>query len=231
MKKLNKVSIIVFALATSAALAVEAPQLINYQGVLRDASGAPQSGDFDMEFHFFDSDGGPSCPTLDGLLLITDRHQNAGTGAVTALNGLFNVALGAGELLPAVASTLSDVFRGRSEVWLEVEVNGEILCPRTRVLASAYAIDAARESASNLDSNQDTIPDTTLFVDGSPGGCDGAPCEDTNDGLTPDTAKATISGAIRAIPAVLTQRASARRTTTASATRGSASSTCSISAG
>ena len=45
MKKLNKVmlSIIVLALATGAALAVEAPQLINYQGVLRDASGAPQS--------------------------------------------------------------------------------------------------------------------------------------------------------------------------------------------
>ena len=81
MKRLHTVivSTIVFALAATGALAVEAPQLINYQGVLRDASDAPQSGDFDMEFRFFDSDGGASCPTSDGLLLIADRHQGAGT--------------------------------------------------------------------------------------------------------------------------------------------------------
>ena len=77
------------------------------------------------------------------------------------------------------------------------------LCPRTRVLASAYAIGAARESVRDLDMDNDGTADTTLYVDGA-GGCGGGGgCSDDNDGLTPVTAKKTIGGAVRAIPSVL----------------------------
>ncbi len=36
--------------------------------------------------------------------------------------------------------TLSEVFRDNEAVWLQIEVGGEILCPRTRIGSAAYAL-------------------------------------------------------------------------------------------
>src|SRR4030095_691563 len=84
--------------------AVAPPALVNYQGVLRNALNAPQSGNFDMQFVFYD-DADPDCG--DGLLLLADSHMAAGTGDVTVTWGLFNVALGSGlSLLTSRATSL-----------------------------------------------------------------------------------------------------------------------------
>lgn len=165
--------------------AAESPQLINYQGVLRDSSGNPENGSFDMVFRFFDQDGDPTCS--GGTLLLTDSHQAAGSGAVSVINGLFNTALGGGVITQGSVATLADTFRATPEVYLEVEVATETLCPRTRVLSSAYSVNAAREAPAG---------DMELFVDGAAG-------DDGNDGLTSSTPKLTIMGAVRAMPAVL----------------------------
>ena len=70
------------------------PELVNFEGVLRGASGVPSSGTVDMVFYFYDTDGGASCPAAGGTLLLADSH--AGMGNVTIAGGLFNVELGGG---------------------------------------------------------------------------------------------------------------------------------------
>ena len=169
---------------TALSFSAESPQLINYQGVLRDAAGSPENGPFDMVFRFYDADGGPTCSS--GTLLLTDEHLAAGTGAVTVSTGLFNVALGSGNLIPGSVGDLAGMFRKHPAVYLEVAVATEILCPRVRVLSSAYAVNAARESDGDLD----------LYVNGATG-------SDTNDGLSSALPKKTIMAAVEAIPSVL----------------------------
>jgi hypothetical protein len=114
------------------------PQLINYQGVLRDDQGAPLDGAYDMVFRLYDAPGDESC--VGGTLLLVDQH--ARLDAVTVTNGLFNVQIGAGDIDPGAVATLSEVFRDYEEVWLDVEVSMERLCPRVRIISAAYSLNA-----------------------------------------------------------------------------------------
>ena len=75
--------------------AVAPPALVNYQGVLRNALNAPQSGTFDMQFGFYD-DADPDCG--DGVAPAERQPLRGGTGDVTVTGGLFNVALGSGTI-------------------------------------------------------------------------------------------------------------------------------------
>jgi len=119
------------------AYAAGAPEGLNYQGVLRDADGEPREGTFDMRFRFFDADA-------LGNELLFDEHLAAGTGAVVVTGGLFNVALGGGNVLdgsgPGVFDSIGDVFGQVEGVWLEIEIDGETLAPRVIVLSAAYAL-------------------------------------------------------------------------------------------
>jgi hypothetical protein len=49
---------VLFSLVCAAVFAATPPQLINYQGVLRDASGNPQTGNFNMVFRFYGASSG-----------------------------------------------------------------------------------------------------------------------------------------------------------------------------
>lgn len=135
--------------------AASPPGLLNYQGVLRDASDDPQDGDFDMVFRFYDADGGAAC--VGGTLLLTDSHLAVGTGAVAVDGGLFSVQLGGGSITPGAASTTAEVFRDNAAVYLQVQVASEVLCPRMRVVAAGYALNAdhldGRTSADFLDTS------------------------------------------------------------------------------
>lgn len=48
--------------------AQSARALVNYQGVLRSAAGAPLTGSYDMDFSFFDA-------ATDGNQLLIDSHR------------------------------------------------------------------------------------------------------------------------------------------------------------
>jgi len=138
--------VVVFLLAVNF-FAVSPPGQMNYQGVLRDDDGVPLDGLYDMVFTFF------SDATAGDEILI-DSHQAAGSGAVTVSEGLFNVALASGTLTDGSGSgtytALSNVFADYGEVWIQVNIGGEDLSPRVRVLASAYALNA--DSLDGLDS-------------------------------------------------------------------------------
>lgn len=114
------------------------PALINYQGVLRNASGAPRTGSFDMTFRFYNLDSG-------GTLLLTDTHNSgAPSGQVAVANGLFTAQLGAGTITAGSEPNLAEMFRDNAAVWLEIQIAPDVLpmTPRVRVLASAYAQNA-----------------------------------------------------------------------------------------
>ncbi len=151
-------------------LAASPPDLLNYQGVLRDAADTPLDGTYDMifSFHNFQSAGEE---------LLVDRHLAANGQAVTVSGGLFNVALGSGELLDGSGSgtytTLASLFGDRTDLWLQVQVGAEVLTPRVRVSASGFALNAryvdGRDPAEFLDDSAATQVKSGNLVAGAGG--------------------------------------------------------------
>lgn len=134
----------------------EPPPLLNYQGVLRDASEAPLDGDHDMVFRFWSHE-------TAGDEILVDTHDTLGGHPVTVSGGLFNAVLGGGVVSdgsgPGGFLTLKHVFRDYGDVWLEVEVDGEILAPRVQVLSAGYAVNA--DHLDGLDSTRLLRSDTS----------------------------------------------------------------------
>ena len=145
--------------ALGAAFAATPPSEINYQGVLRDLAGNPENGAKDMTFRFYDTDGGV-CPAAGGTLLLTDDHLSG--SAVNVTNGMFNVLLGTGTITAGSASDLSEVFRDNAAVFLEVEVAGDLLCPRTPIASAPYAINAGKLNGMDASEYIDTSATTHI---------------------------------------------------------------------
>jgi hypothetical protein len=99
------------------------PGQVSFQGHLTDDAGMPLTGDYDMTFFLYDAN-------LGGTQLWTETQLD-----VTVTEGIYNVQLGA-------VSALSSGMFDSGAVWLEVVVEGEILSPRQRVTATAYALKA-----------------------------------------------------------------------------------------
>ncbi len=122
MKRLNGfaagIFISVFCLRLDAAIAT---QTINYQGQLTDSSGVALDGNYNMSFEIFDD---PSA----GLQLWASVVSN-----VPVNKGLFNVELDVNTLSGAQLN---------ANLYLQVTVNGQIMLPRKRLLASAFAYNA-----------------------------------------------------------------------------------------
>ncbi len=123
------------------ATAADPPELINYQGVLRNASDIPLDGDYDMEFEFYSAE-------IGGDQILIDYHTQVLSEPVTVTGGLFNVALGGGLVQDGSGAgtylSMSKMFGDYGEVWMRIRVGAEYLDPRVRVVASAYALNADR---------------------------------------------------------------------------------------
>jgi len=127
---------------------------VNYQGVLRNASGVPLDGDYSMVFRFY------SAPVGGDQILVDDWSQGVG-GPVHVTKGLFDVALGAGFPTdgsgPGTYTTLAQVFRDYAAVHLEVQIGAEVLAPRTLILSAPTALNAdhldGRNAADFLDTS------------------------------------------------------------------------------
>lgn len=126
-------------LAAAAVTAAEPPSLVNYQGVLRNASDHPLTGSHDMVFRFYTAPAG-------GEEILVDRHTTPDGNPVVVTGGLFNVPLGSGIVVDGAGAgsygSLAEVFRDYATVHLEVQVGGEVLAPRVRVVSAAYALNA-----------------------------------------------------------------------------------------
>ncbi len=139
MKRVWMLYVGVLALTSvTLARASVSPSLMSYQGVLRSGTSTLE-GAQDMVFRFFASESG-------GDALLIDSHTGASGGAVTASAGTFQVMLGGGVVSdgPATGTLtgLSDLFAQQGDVYLETEVNGEVMAPRVRIASAAYALNA-----------------------------------------------------------------------------------------
>ena len=103
---------VIFVLALSIQTNAAAPQLINYQGVLADSTGAGLDTTVSMVFTIYDA------PTL-GTSVWTETQM------VTTTDGLFSILLG------SMSPILDTVFNGATR-YLSIEVAGDAeLSPRT----------------------------------------------------------------------------------------------------
>jgi hypothetical protein len=99
----------------------DVPHLINFQGTLSDTTGTPITGTRSMLFQLFSDSTGGYYP------LWVETHAS-----VEIQDGLFRVVLGNVTPLPYSA------FDGQ-ERWLQIEVDGETLLPRTKIASVPYA--------------------------------------------------------------------------------------------
>jgi hypothetical protein len=114
-------------------LTAQVPQLINYQGFLKESNGQPTDGTVNLVFRIFDA-------KQSGSQLWSETHSN-----VEVKSGVFNVLLG------GITSFSQNVFRESGERFLEIAVNSNTLSERFKITSVAYAIRA--ECADNVADN------------------------------------------------------------------------------
>lgn len=128
------------------------PAYINYQGVLKNSSGALQNGTFELTLDIYSAETG-------GTAAFSKTISN-----VTVSDGIYNVALG-----PITNPTT--VFDG-TDKWLEVTVGTDTLSPRLKINSVAYAITASyaitAESATTantaINANSATTADSASYA-------------------------------------------------------------------
>jgi len=183
MNRIAATVVLVVAFALPFALAERPPQFMNYQGVLRNAAGTPLDGSYSMTFRFY--------PALTGGQSILANEQQ-----VQVTDGLFSVAIGNGTVVdgdgPGYYRYLPSVFGDFNLVFLEIEINGEILSPRTRVTSAAYAFNSRYVNGVEVAE----LEALDLWVDAVNG-------NDNNSGLLPSAAKQTIQAAVDRVPSIL----------------------------
>ncbi len=94
------------------------PHTINYQGHLMDAENNPLSGTFDFTFRLYDSE-------IGGNLLWTETQPD-----ILLSDGIFHITLG-------ILNPIDLSFD--ASVWIEIEIDGQILQPRQVFTSSGYA--------------------------------------------------------------------------------------------
>lgn len=94
------------------------PHLINYQGRLTDTSGKPLEGSYSITFRIYDAESA-------GNMLWEETHAG-----VVIQKGIFSVLLGS-------VTNLNLAFD--KPYFLEIKVGTEVMSPRQRIAASAYA--------------------------------------------------------------------------------------------
>lgn len=168
-------AVVAAIMATSTTMdAATPPALVDYQGVLRSASGAPLNGTYDMVFRFVDAPSG-------GTLLLTDLHT--GPDGIVVSHGLFSVVLGAGTLAPGTEPGLQEIFANHTPVYLEVQVGAETLSPRVRIVSAGFALNASRlggfapgfylDTSSSAQTKAGSLTSSTGLAGNAPGAGDG----------------------------------------------------------
>jgi len=128
-RKTLLLSITILFLTNAMAVGASVPELINYQGRLKDSAGTPLDGvSVVLTFRFYDAETG-------GTLLLT-MVQNS----VQVTEGVFNVLIGSGASGAGSETTLADVFQNHQDVWISQEVNADgEMSPRRRIATVPYS--------------------------------------------------------------------------------------------
>ena len=130
MKKLDLLIATILLASIWAVCAQSVPSLINYQGQLVDATGAPlANGNYDLTFRIYSAD-------LGGSLLWGPQVASG----VPLVGGRFNVILGPTD---ANSQAVSGVFSSNAVTYLEIQVGANSpISPRQQILSGAYSLQA-----------------------------------------------------------------------------------------
>jgi len=131
-------------------IAQGAPELINYQGELRDSAGNPLDGTYGITFTIYNQEA-------DGTVLWTETYRG-----VQVKDGRFHVLLGSISPFP------EELFDGDSR-WLGIGVGSDPeMMPRSRITSVAYAIRAEKATEAATAAYAATAPaDEDWDVSGS----------------------------------------------------------------
>lgn len=120
---------LIYLISSIAIAAYAVPSMISYQGELSDANG-PMNGAIVFVFLLFDQESGGAPLWSDTDTLLVDE-------------GLFHAYLGANSPLPGNLFT-------SSPLWLETQVDGEILTPRQQFVSVPFSLRAARADTADV---------------------------------------------------------------------------------
>ena len=124
MAQRSLVALFCFLIFTSSASA-EIPQIINFQGKVTDTGGTPISdGDYSMTFTIYDAETSGT------------SQWSSGGMTVAVSNGTFSVLLG-----DTGQPTLNLGFN--QDYWMEIDIDGDIQSPRSRLGSVGYAFMAS----------------------------------------------------------------------------------------
>ncbi|MFH1433571.1 MAG: hypothetical protein ABIG32_01610, partial [Candidatus Uhrbacteria bacterium] len=128
--------------------AVTPPNLISYQGRLLDSNGVPlAAASANFQFRFYDAVAAGTCLwSNDDSACLANANRT-----VTLTDGLFSENLGDATLGVPYAAIPDSVFADNTNVWLEVEIEGEVLAPRKQIVSAAYALNS--ETLDGIDSS------------------------------------------------------------------------------
>ena len=123
-------------LAGAMAQATSVPPLVNYQGMLTDASGKPLTGSKKIEFNLYDA-------AMGGNKVWGPQVFDS----VPLVNGMFNVILSVAE---DGKSSIAEAF-GAKDRYLGIKVGDEAeLAPRQQILSAPFAISSKNANDSYL---------------------------------------------------------------------------------
>jgi hypothetical protein len=113
-----------FCLGISVPAVANVPDSVSFQGVALDPDGGPLNGKRDVVIRIFDQPANPA------NLVYQETHPST-----AFLDGVFHLAIGTGNY------SVGDfaLAWGAGSRWLEVEIAGEVLSPRTRFHSVPYA--------------------------------------------------------------------------------------------
>jgi len=124
MRIKNFLQAVVLTIALIAAgVQAQVPAVINYQGLLTDASNRPANGTFSMVFSIY-------AATTGSTALYSE------TQSVIVNNGVFNALIGSVNPIP------QNLFESNAERYLEIRINDTTLAPRRRFGSVPYAFSA-----------------------------------------------------------------------------------------
>lgn len=120
--------------------AVAPPNIITYQGRLLNANGVPiTDASASIIFRLYDASSGGSCVWSNS----SATCASATARTVTLTDGLFSENLGDTAAATPYAAISDSTFGSNASIYLDVNVNGESLTPRKRLVAAPYAVNAS----------------------------------------------------------------------------------------
>lgn len=124
--------------------ALAPPNIVNYQGRILNSNGAPVSdASLSMEFRLYDAAAAGTCLWSNSSSdCDTDTPASTVARTVTLTDGLFSENLGDTTLGAPYAAIPDTVFGDNASLYLEIEIAGEVLSPRKRVVSSGFALNS-----------------------------------------------------------------------------------------